>query len=576
MKKFLLILLVLVGGLGAWAFASRNTSDSGENSQRYRSERVQRGPIIASVSATGTVTPTTTVIVGSQLSGQAVEILADYNTEVKAGQIMARLNRDTLTAKHDAARADLASAKAARQLSDAQSEKTRADIRRAEAQMNDMQAQSQRADALLADAEATFERQKSLKARGIATEVTMQSATTQRSTQISAKRSAEAQIASSSAQIAALQADLKIVEAQKLSGDAQIAKTEAQVRQIEVDLANSEIRSPVDGVVIQRNVELGQTVAASLSSPTLFLVAQNLRLIEIYVNVDESDVGRVKPGQEVEFTVNAYAARTFSGKVKQIRLGSQTVQNVVIYTTIVEVPNEDMALLPGMTANLRIFTERKPDVLRVSNASLRWQPAGPPRAAGATGLAGGDGPSQGSTGDAADSPAGPFADPQAQGGGGNQSAALLESLKAELQLLPPQMAEIEKLAQAMRREIQAAGNDQNARREIARAARQRFNRGVEEQLTPEQREKYRAMQEARRNRAQANAPGRSMNGVPGKVYVLDERGNPRMVSVRLGASDGAYTEVLGGDLKVGDSQIIGSSSAGAKGARQSSTFRFGF
>lgn len=569
MKKILLLLVVLIAGAGAWAYVARDDAETAESAQRYRTEKIQRGAIIAAVSASGTVTPTTTVIVGSQLSGQAVEILADFNSEVKAGQVMARLNRDTLMARYDAARADLAQAKAARQLSDAQAEKNRADAMRAEAQLNDVQAQLQRADAMLADAETTYERQKSLKARGIATDVTLQSATTQRNTLASAKRSAEAQIASSKAQIAALQADLKIVEAQKLSGDAQIAKTEAQVRQIEVDLGNSEIKSPVDGVVIQRNVELGQTVAASLQAPTLFLVAQNLKLIEIYVNVDETDVGRVKAGQDVEFTVNAYAARTFMGKVKQIRLGSQNVQNVVIYTTIVEVTNDDMALLPGMTANLRIFTERKPDVLRIPNAALRWQPAGAPRAAGAPA---GDGGAQVSPVEGG-SPAGPFAEGQAQGGA--SMTALVESLKVELKLNAAQAAAVEKLAQTMRREIQAAGSDQTARREAARAARQRFTRGVEEQLEPAQREQYRTLQEARRTRGQANAPGRGAEGVPGRVFVLDERGNPRAVSLRLGASDGAYTEVVGGDLKVGDTLITGSSGGAAKTARQASTFRFG-
>lgn len=570
MKKILLLLVALLAGAGVWAYATRDDGETAENAQRYRSEKIQRGAIIAAVSATGTVTPTTTVIVGSQLSGQAVEILADFNSEVKAGQVMARLNRDTLMAKYDAAKADLAQAKAARQLSDAQVEKNRADAMRAEAQLNDVQAQAQRAEAMLADAETTFERQQSLKARGIASDVTMQSATTQRNALASAKRSAEAQIASSKAQIAALQADLKIVEAQKLSGDALIAKTEAQVRQIEVDLGNSEIKSPVDGVVIQRNVELGQTVAASLQAPTLFLVAQYLKLIEIYVNVDETDVGRVKAGQDVEFTVNAYAARTFKGKVKQIRLGSQSVQNVVIYTTIVEVANEDMALLPGMTANLRIFTERKPDVLRVSNAALRWQPAGAPRAAGAPA---GNGAPPASPVDGGDSPAGPFTEGQAQGGG--NATALLDSLKAELKLDARQATEVGKLAQAMRKEIDAAGSDPAARREVARAARQRFTRGVDEQLTPEQREKYRALQEARRNRSQANAADRNPNGAPGRVFVLDERGNPRAVSIRLGASDGAYTEVLGGELKVGDTLVTGSSGGAAKSARQASTFRFG-
>lgn len=564
MKKLILVVLLLVAGLGAWAFASRRAAESEDATQKYRTEGVGRGAIIAAVSATGTVTPTTTVIVGSQMSGQVVEILADYNSEVRAGQILARLNRDTLLARRDGALADLAQARAARQLSDAQSEKVRADIRRAEAQQNDMQAQLARAEALLADAETTYERQNSLKARGIATDVTLQSATTQRATQSAARRSAEAQIASSRAQIAALEADLKVVEAQKLSGDAQVAKGEAVVRQIEVDLANSEIKAPVDGIVIQRNVELGQTVAASLQSPTLFLVAQNLRQIEIQVNVDESDVGRVKPGQEVEFTVNAYAARNFAGRVKQIRLGSQTVQNVVIYTTIVEVPNDDLALLPGMTANLRIFTERKPDVLRVPNAALRWQPAALPRPAG---WVAGDAPPD-AVG-AGESPAGPFATSP----GGSNPSQMLAELKSELSLTPAQAGEVEKLARAMRGEIQAAGSDANARREALRAARQRFARAVEGLLEGPQREKYKAYLEARRARlggAGRNAAG----GMPGRVHVLDDKGNPRLVELRLGASDGNFTEVLGGQIGLTERVIIGANAP--KAGQRSNAFRFGF
>ncbi|MFN3482244.1 MAG: biotin/lipoyl-binding protein, partial [Rhabdaerophilum calidifontis] len=239
MRKAFLILAVLVAGFGAWAFASRKAEERADSGQRFRVEKIERGSIIAAVSATGTVTPTTTVIVGSQLSGQVVEILADYNSQVKAGQVLARLNRDTLTARLDGARADLVQARAARQLTDAQAEKNRADLRRAEATLADMQAQRQRAQTMFDDAETTFERQQALKARGIASDVALQAATTQRDSQAAAIRSAEAQIASSRAQIAALDADLKVIEAQKRAGDAQVLKAEAQVRQIEVDLANS-------------------------------------------------------------------------------------------------------------------------------------------------------------------------------------------------------------------------------------------------------------------------------------------------------------------------------------------------
>jgi HlyD family secretion protein len=374
MRKAFLILFVLVGALGAWALASRNGADN-TDAARYRTDAVSRGPIIATVSATGTVLATTTVIVGSQLSGQVVEILVDHNHEVKAGQVLARLNRDTLLARRDSSVADLRQARAARQLNDAQAEKNRTDLLRLQAVLRDAEAQSERARTLFRDAEATFERQSSLKERGIASDVAMQNATTQRDALRSAAASAEAQVASVRAQIASLDADLKVIEAQKASSDALIAKAEAGVRQIEVDLANSEIRSSVDGVVVQRNIELGQTVAASLQAPTLFLVAQNLKTIEVNINLDETDVGRVKAGQTVEFTVNAYPGRTFTGTVRLVRLGALNVQNVVIYTTIVTVKNDDLALLPGMTANARVFTERKSDVLRVSNAApMRRKP----------------------------------------------------------------------------------------------------------------------------------------------------------------------------------------------------------
>ncbi|CAN1530281.1 AcrA Membrane-fusion protein [Rhabdaerophilaceae bacterium] len=581
MRKLFLIVLLLLGGLGAWAFASRNAVENADTAQRYRTETTSRGPIVATVSATGTIAATTTVIVGSQLSGQVVEILADHNSVVRAGQVLARLNRDTLLARRDSTLADLKQARAARLLNDAQTEKVRAELSRARAQAQDTQAQAQRVRTVLADAETTYARQENLKSRGIATEVTMQNATTQRDSQRAALLSAEAQIASSLAQIDTLQAELKVVEAQKASSEAQIARAEAQVRLIEVDLANSEVRSPVDGVVVQRNVELGQTVAASLQAPILFLVAQDLTTIEVNVNLDETDVGRVKPGQQVEFTVSAYPARTFNGVVKLVRLGSQTVQNVVIYTTVVSVQNNDMALLPGMTANARIFTERKADVLRVSNAALRWQPAGSPRAVTPPG---GASPTVSSAG-LSDDPAGPFTAPQGQGGargggpggvpGGQlarQNSALIETLKTELSLDSQQYAEVQALGKAMVEAIQKAGNDPAARREIARTERQKFVRGVDALLSTEQREKFRVLRQQRQQEGgqQANAAP----GVPGRVHILDEKGNPKPVNLRIGSTDGSWSEVVGGELKPGESLVVGL--AAPARARQGSTFRFGF
>jgi HlyD family secretion protein len=275
---------------------------------------------LAVVNATGTINPITTVIVGSQLSGQVVELLADYNDQVKAGQVVARLNSDQIRFRLDAAKADLDQMLATKAVQEAET----------------------------AEAQRTFQRQATLRPSGATSEALFESART------------KAEVT---------QAQLKVLTAQ-------IAQREAVMRQIEVDLHNTEIRSPVDGVVIQRNVELGQTVAASLQSPTIFSIADDLRRMEIAANIDETDVGRIKPGQKAVFTVNAYPGREFEGTVKQVRLGSQTVSNVVIYTAVVSIENPRMELLPGMTANLRIETDVRENVIRVPSAALRWRPAG--------------------------------------------------------------------------------------------------------------------------------------------------------------------------------------------------------
>jgi HlyD family secretion protein len=286
----------------------------------YRLAAIKHGSIISAVTATGVIRPVTTVIVGSQLSGQIVEILADYNDKVSAGQVLARLNSDQTRFRRDAAQADLDQARA----------------------MKVMQ------EAKVAEAELEFERQAKLKPTGAVSDATYDTARTA---------------------LDAAKAELKIATAK-------IEQMTAVLHEIEVDLHNTEIRSPVDGVVIQRSVELGQTVAASLQSPMLFTIADDLRRMEIAVSVDETDVGRVKPGQRATFTVSAYPGREFEGTVKHVRLGSQTVSNVVTYTAIVSVENPKIELLPGMTASVKIETDSRADVLLAPNAALRWRPPG--------------------------------------------------------------------------------------------------------------------------------------------------------------------------------------------------------
>jgi len=293
---------------------------SSASAPSYKLATVERGPIVSTVTATGTINPTTTIIVGSQLSGQVVEILADYNDKVTVGQILARLNSDQIRFKRDAAKADLEQARAAQAMQVAK----------------------------VAEADSTFSRQVRLKPTGAVSDAAYDAART-----------------------AAL-----VARAQWEVNAAKIEEMDAVLRQVEVDLVNTDIRSPVNGVIIQRSVERGQTVAASLQSPTIFTIADDLRKMEIAVSIDETDVGRVKPGQKVTFTVSAYPGSEFVGQVKHVRLGSQTVSNVVTYTGIVSIENPNMELLPGMTASVRIQSDSRGDAILAPNAALRWKPPG--------------------------------------------------------------------------------------------------------------------------------------------------------------------------------------------------------
>lgn len=312
--------LILAGVLVAIGVSFLVPHWSTANAPVYKLAVVKHGTIISTVTATGTINPVTTIIVGSQLSGQIVEILASYNDSVSSGQILARLNSDQIRFKRDAAKADLAQARAMKVIQQAK----------------------------VAEADLAFTRLAKLKPSGAVSEVAYDAAHTA----------------------------VEVAKAQLQVTTAKIEQMEALLHQVEVDLYNTDIRSPVDGVIIQRSVELGQTVAASLQSPTIFTIADNLRHMEIAASIDETDVGRVKPGQRITFTVSAYPDREFEGKVKQVRLGSQTVSNVVTYTGIVSIENPRMELLPGMTASIKIETDSRADVLLAPNAALRWRPPG--------------------------------------------------------------------------------------------------------------------------------------------------------------------------------------------------------
>ena len=548
-----LLALALAALFGARYFTDFSASTAEPS---YRLAKIDRGPIVATVNSTGAINPVTTVIVSSQLSGQVVEILADFNSEVKANQLVARLNSDQVRAKLDAARADLQQIRAQKLVTQAQIERAGSEILRAKATEADAMAQIARAEALLADAERILGRQVELQSRGYAATATLDTARAQRDSQRAALAQAQAALAGSKAQQDSLAADKRVAEAQLVSVTAQIAQREAVVRQIEVDLKNTDIRSPVDGVVIQRNIELGQTVAASLQAPTLFLIADDLRHMEISANVDEADVGRVLDGQRVSFTVNAYPGRTFEGRVKQVRLGSQTVQNVVIYTAIVSVENPRLELRPGMTANLRIETENRADVLRVANAALRWRPpsAEVPVPPSATAL-----PTNES-------------DPQRTPGAAQRATQeFVAALRNELGLSAEQREKLDAILAERRRTAGAmlTETDPTARRERFAQARREFLEQVSAILTPAQQGKFREIGERF-----APATRDSRAGQVARVYVLGADGKPQLIQIRTGATDGGMTEILAGPIEVGREVIIG---GGPKTVETPRAFpRFGF
>ena len=549
MRRLFIIGFAIVAGMAALLYFFPG-SDGAPAEGAYRLAKAERGELVARVNATGTVNPITTVIVSSQLSGQVVEILTDYNSEVKENQVVARLNSDQIRAKLDAARADLEQMKATKLVQQGLIEKVRADTDRAHAALADTEAQVARNEALLADSERNFQRQTDLRSRGIASEAGLDTARTNRDAQQAALSSARAQVNSAKAQIAGLAADLQVAQANLEAVKAQADQRAAGVRQIEVDLRNTEIRSPVSGVVVQRNVELGQTVAASLQAPTLFLIADDLRHMEIAASIDETDVGRITPGQQVSFTVTAYPGRTFEGKVKQVRLGSQNVQNVVIYTTIISIENPQRELLPGMTANLRVETDRRDNVVRIPNAALRWRP-----------------PSL--TAEPAGAVTGSEQAPGMRRGGpnaGGNIAELVDTVKDEIKPEPEQIKEIDAALADMRKTL-AAGDEQEpaARRERARAARGDFEARIIAVLDAPQRAKFDEIKTRlaeRGNRAIQT----------GRVFVIGRDGKPQGVTLRIGATDGGFTEVVSG-LEAGRNVVIGGGPRAETPARGP---RFGF
>src|SRR5438477_1758255 len=534
-----LVVVAALVGIGVWGYFY---AQSRGNAAKYRTGRVERGPLTAAVSSTGNLNAVITVQVGSQVSGQIKELLVDFNSIVKRGQVIARIDPQIFEAQVNQARADLETAKAAVLNQTATVEKARADLENARAALAQGKAQTAKSDAAMVDAKRISDRNSELFRRELVAQADRDTAEANYDQATAQSQASRANEKALEAGIQAAQAQRRAQEAALKSARAQVDQKTAALAQAQANLDYTTVRAPVDGVVVSRAVDVGQTVAASLQAPTLFTIAQDLTKMQVETSVDEADLGRIKLEDRATFTVDAFSGQTFVGVVTQIRKAAQIVQNVVTYTVVISVDNPGGRLLPGMTANVKLVYAERPDVLKVPNAALRFRPAGAD--AGPAAPARGQGPTAGGPSSGQSSRA---------NGGGRTSGEMRERLVTGLGLDAEQQKKLDPILADTRRQMTGLRELPEAERQ-ARAAkvREATRARIREILTPEQQTKYEELS-ARDGRG---APGTGA-GTPGRVWILDVDGKPKAVSITLGISDGSATEVLRGDLKEGQEVITG-------------------
>jgi HlyD family secretion protein len=494
------LLLAVVAAGGWWAFVRVPVPELS-----FRTGKIERGPLQAAVSATGSVTPVQQVQVSSQVSGQIKELFVDFNSEVKQGQLIARLDPETFEYRVRQSTADV--------------EAARASVLTAQANVQSALAQVTRAQGDLGEAQRDEKRKQDLLAQNFIS-----------SAELDTARSKTASLAGA---LTVAQAQVDVARAQAQNALAIVRQRDAQLQQARVDLQRTQIRSPVDGIVIKRSVEVGQTVAASLQAPELFVIARNLSDMQVEAAIDEADISRVRDGQKVGFSIDAFPGRSFEGAVRQVRKAAVSAQNVVSYTVVVGFANPGSLMLPGMTANVRIITDTRDNVLKVPNAALRVRIAGiePDTVAPA--------PSNGASAVRTGSfGLWPEAHAQAAPPAVPASGPLSDFRKRlidDLGLTPAQTAQVDAVIAAQRPRFGELRNLPESQRGKARDRILADMRAlIAEQLTPEQQARY--------QRLLVDLAGRQTTR--GRLYLLPEPGKPRAYSVRLGISDGVMTELI--------------------------------
>lgn len=458
------VLLALAAGGGWWAFLRPS-----EPELSFRTGKIERGALQAAVSATGTVTPVQQVQVSSQVSGQIRELFVDFNSPVQQGQLIAQLDPQTYEYRVRQSTADV--------------EASRASVLTAQANVQSALAQVTRAQVDLGEAQRDEKRKQDLLAQNFISPAELDTA--------------KARTQSAAQSLAVAQAQVDVARAQAQNALAIVRQREAQLQQARVDLERTQIRSPVDGIVIKRSVEVGQTVAASLQAPELFVIARNLSDMQVEAAIDEADISRVRDGQKATFTIDAFPGRSFDGSVRQVRKAAVSAQNVVSYTVVVGFANPGSLMLPGMTANVRIITDTRDNVLKVPNAALRVRiagiepaPAAPAASAAASAPANGGAPTR--TGAAAGFGFWPQA--HAQGAPGS-SNALRERLVQGLQLDAEQQAKLDAVLAEMRPEFMSLREFPEEQRSAAREQLlAKLRSRVNAFLTPAQQQAYLQLQ----------------------------------------------------------------------------------
>ena len=491
-RKLVAATLVLASlAVGGWYWWSNRQSEG----PAFRTAKVERGPIMATVSSTGTLNPVTSVQVGTQVSGQIQQLFVDFNSPVKKGELIARIDPETFTYR----------------------------LRQAEADLESARSSVGRAQVAQVIADRDLKRTKELVARNFV----------------------------SPAELDRAQSTFDLATAEVRTAQAVVQQRAAQVATARVDLSRTEIRAPVDGVVIKRSVDVGQTVAASLQAPELFVIAKDLRDMQVDTSIDEADVGRVKPGLRATFTVDAFPGRQFSGEVRSVRKAAQNVQNVVTYIAIISANNDRGELLPGMTANVRIVTDTRDSVLKVPNAALRFRPPGESTATKGDAA---KADSQGKAIQAAEATA------SKGGAGGGQLNQFRERIITELKMDAEQQQRLEPIFAEMRNKFMGLRDlPEEARARQSAAIRSDIRARVEEILKPEQKARYAEIVTELAGRSGAAQATR------GRIYLLEGE-KPKAIDVRVGLSDGAMSEVAGDGLSEGADVIIGIQGAPASNA----------